>query len=33
MEHNQVNGMYLTLEQCAYMTPFSQGSLFAFKKE
>jgi hypothetical protein len=27
----QVNGVYLSLEQCAYMTPFSQGALFAFK--
>jgi hypothetical protein len=27
----QVNGVYLTLEQCAYMTPITQGALFDFK--
>jgi hypothetical protein len=26
----QVNGVYLTLDQCAYMTPITQGALFAF---
>ncbi len=27
----QINGVYLTVGQCAYMTPFTQGALFAFK--
>ena len=27
----QVNGVYLTVEQCAYMTPITQGALFAFR--
>lgn len=31
MNTNQVDGMYLTLEQCAYMTPIVQGGLFGFK--
>ena len=26
-----VNGIYLTLEQCAYVIPLTQGALFAFK--
>jgi Alkylmercury lyase len=30
---NQVDGTYLTLEQCATMTPLSQGTLFAFRNE
>jgi len=31
MHTNQVDGMYLTLEQCAYMTPIVQGGLFGFE--
>jgi len=31
MNTNQVDGMYLTLEQCAYMTPITQGGLFGFE--
>jgi hypothetical protein len=27
---SQVDGKYLTLEQMAYLTPISQGALFAF---
>jgi len=27
----QVDGIYLTLEQCASMTPITQGALFEFK--
>jgi hypothetical protein len=30
MNTNQVDGMYLTLGQCAYMTPITQGGLFGF---
>jgi hypothetical protein len=31
MQVQQVNGIYLTLEQVAYMTPITQGALFAFR--
>jgi len=31
MNTKQVNGVYLTLEQCAYLTPIAQGALFAFQ--
>jgi hypothetical protein len=31
MNTDQVNGIYLTLEQCGRMTPIAQGALFAFK--
>jgi hypothetical protein len=27
---NKVDGIYLTLEQMAFLTPISQGALFAF---
>jgi len=28
-----VRGLYLTLDQAAYLTPISQGALFAFPRE
>jgi hypothetical protein len=31
LKNKQPNGVYLTLEQCAFMTPITQGALFAFK--
>jgi len=33
LQAEQVNGVYLTLEQCAYTTPVTQGTLFAFDRE
>jgi hypothetical protein len=30
MNNQQADGMYLTLEQCAYMTLIVQGGLFGF---
>jgi hypothetical protein len=27
----QVDGVYLTMEQCAFLIPIAQGALFAFK--
>ena len=32
-EIEQVNGVYLTLEQCSYTTPVTQGTLFGFDRE
>jgi hypothetical protein len=31
MNTEQVDGVYLTMQQCAYLIPIAQGALFAFK--